>query len=90
MATAVIPITRAGQWRGIADQIAVGFYLLGVVPLFGMTLLEFNVVGRGRTPRGKMALHAALVGIFLVVGHVAMIFGMLDPAVLGAAGGHSH
>lgn len=29
-----------------------------------------------------MALHAGFVGMFLVVAHVAMIFGMLDPTVL--------
>lgn len=31
--TAVIPLTTSNGWRGIADVIAVGFYLLGVIPL---------------------------------------------------------
>jgi hypothetical protein len=30
-----------------------------------------------------MRLHATFVGIFLVVAHVAMIFGMLDPTLMG-------
>lgn len=47
---AVIPLTTSGGWRRIADVIAVGFYLLGIVPL--------------------------------VVAHVAMIFGMLNPSLL--------
>jgi hypothetical protein len=35
--------------------------------------------------------HAGFVALFLIVGHIAMIFGMLDPAVLYAGGGtHSH
>jgi len=79
MATAVVPLTATGGWRGIADIIAVGFYLLGIVPFFGMFLLETGVIGRKRDETGKLKLHATLVGIFLVVAHVAMIFGMLNP-----------
>jgi hypothetical protein len=88
---AVIPISNAGAWRRIADVIAVGFYLLAVVPLFGLTLVDLNVLGRNRKPHSKMAIHAGLVALFLIVGHIAMIFGMMDPAVLGyAAGPHGH
>ncbi len=73
-----------------ADVIAVGSYLAGIVPLLGLALVDLGVIGRGRDHHARMGLHAALVGLFLIVGHVAMIFGMLDPTVLGAAaGGHS-
>ncbi|MEL1134691.1 DUF6803 family protein [Desulfitobacterium sp. THU1] len=77
--TAVIPITTGGEWRGFADVVAVGFYLLGVVPLGGLALLELGLLGKNRTPEQELALHATFVGIFLVIAHVAMIFGMLDP-----------
>lgn len=77
--TTVIPLTTAGEWRGVADVIAVGFYLLGVVPYFGLTLLEIGLLGRNRDEKGKLKLHAVLVGVFLVVAHIAMIFGMLNP-----------
>ena len=77
--TAVIPLTTSGGWRGPADVIAVGFYLTGVVPFLGMTLLELGVIGRNKDENGKSKLHAVLVGIFLVVAHVAMIFGMINP-----------
>lgn len=91
MATAAIPLTKAGAWRGIADVIAVGFYLAGIVPLLGLTLVDLNIIGRGRDAHGKMALHAGFVALFLIVGHIAMIFGMLDPALFYAGGGtHSH
>lgn len=76
---AVIPLTATGGWRGPADVIAVGFYLSGVVPFLGMTLLELGIIGRKRDEVGKLKLHAIFVGIFLVVAHVAMIFGMLNP-----------
>lgn len=76
---AVIPLTATGGWRGPADVIAVGFYLSGIIPFLGMTLLELGLIGRKRDEIGKLKLHAVLVGIFLVVAHVAMIFGMLNP-----------
>ena len=80
---AVIPITQGGEWRGIADVIAVGFYLLGVVPLAGLALIEFGILKRAGTPEEKLRLHATFVAIFLVVAHIAMIFGMLNPTKLG-------
>jgi hypothetical protein len=78
---AVIPLTSTGGWRGPADVIAVGFYLLGVIPYFGMFLLEIGAIGRKKNEVGKLKLHAILVGIFLVVAHIAMIFGMLSPSL---------
>ena len=83
---AVAPITTAGEWRGPADVLAVGFYLSGVVPLLGISLLELGIIGRRRDDTGRLKLHAIFVGVFLVVAHVAMIFGMMNPAVLGYQG----
>jgi hypothetical protein len=79
---AVIPLTASGGWRGIADVIAVGFYLLGIVPLAGMALMGLGVIGRNANEQGKLKLHATFVAIFLVVAHIAMIFGMLNPELL--------
>lgn len=79
---AVIPLTTNGQWRGPADMIAVFSYLAGIVPLLGMALLDMGLVGRHLDQEGKLKRHALFVAIFLVVAHVAMIFGMLDPALL--------
>jgi hypothetical protein len=79
---AVIPLTASGGWRGIADIIAVGFYLGGVIPFLGITLLEFGWIGRHRDERGKLKLHAIFIGVFLVVAHIAMIFGMLNPDLM--------
>jgi hypothetical protein len=38
---------------------------------------------------GKLKIHAICVALFLVFGHVAMISGMLDPAILGYQAPHS-
>lgn len=48
-----------------------------------MTLLETRVVGEQWDECRRLKTHATLVGIFLVVAHIAMIAGMLDPTVLG-------
>lgn len=79
---AVVPLTTTGGWRGIADVIAVGFYLSGIIPLFGISLLEIGIIGRKRNEEQKLKLHAIFVGIFLVVAHIAMIFGMLNPTLM--------
>lgn len=84
MINAVLPITAAGEWRSASDVIAVSAYLLGVVPLFGISLLELGAFGRGDAGR-KLKIHAILVAVFLVVAHIAMIFGMLAPKTAGMA-----
>ena len=82
LVTAAIPLTQSGSWRGPADVIAVGAYLAGIVPLLGLALLDLGLIAKGRDEEEKLKLHATFVAIFLVVAHVAMIFGMLDPALL--------
>lgn len=81
LTNAWIPLTTGGGWRGFADVIAVTFYLLGVVPLFGIALLELGWIARNREQKYKHQLHATFVAIFLVVAHIAMIFGMLNPSI---------
>ena len=79
---AVIPLTMGGGWRGIADVIAVSFYLLGIIPLGGMALMGLGVIGKGISEQAHLKMHATLVAIFLVVAHIAMIFGMLNPQLI--------
>ena len=85
---AVVPLTVTGAWRGPADVIAVLFYLSGVVPFVGITLVELGLVGSDAA--SSLKWHATFIAIFLVVAHVAMIFGMLDPALLGYQMIHQH
>jgi len=83
MTTAVIPITKAGEWRTVIDVIAVGTYLIGGLPLIWIALQEFGLVNKGMNREGKLKTHAICVALFLVFGHIAMISGMLDPGLLG-------
>lgn len=78
---AVVPLSRDGGWRGWADIIAVFAYLLAALPLIGITLVEVGLVGSDDASAQKW--HTTFVAAFLVLAHVAMIFGMLDPNVLG-------
>lgn len=83
LVTAAIPLTQSGGWRGIGDVIAVGGYLLSALPLIAIGALEFGIIGRGKDADAKLKLHATFVAVFLVLAHVAMIFGMLEPSLLG-------
>lgn len=89
LATAVVPITQAGQWRTVLDVIAVGAYLLGGLPMVAIAFLELGLLHRGTTAEQKMGWHAVYVSAFLVLAHIAMIAGMADPSLLGYQGeGH--
>jgi hypothetical protein len=68
--------------RKFASVIAVSFYLLGIVPLGGLALMGLGVIGKNGNEQASLKLHATFVAIFLVVAHVAMIFGMLNPSLL--------
>lgn len=77
---AAVPLSVNGGWRGLADVVAVGFYLSGAIPLVGITLVELGLIGKGGD---ALKWHATFIAIFLAVAHIAMIFGMLAPDVLG-------
>lgn len=82
LATAVIPLTATGGWRGPIDVLAVGFYLLGVVPLAAITLLDTGALACRQDEGKRLRLHVAFVAVFLVVAHIAMILGMMNPGIL--------
>lgn len=86
---AVIPITVAGEWRTAIDVIAVSSYLLGAAPLLGIALLDLGLINQSKPEEWKLKAHAAYVSAFLVVAHIAMIFGMLNPSLLSAASYHT-
>ncbi len=86
MTSAVIPITKAGEWRTVIDIVAVGSYLIGGLPLIWIALQEFGLVNKNLNQENKLKIHAICVALFLVFGHIAMISGMLDPGLLGYQG----
>ena len=44
--------------------------------------MEIGVLFRNKTDEEKMKIHFMLVGGFLVVAHIAMIFGMVNPEII--------
>lgn len=86
LANAVVPITRAGEWRTAIDVIAVGTYLIGGIPLVLIALQELGLVHRSLPAEKKLGWHAFYVAVFLVFAHLAMIAGMTDPGLLGYQG----
>lgn len=86
---AVIPITVAGEWRSLIDVIAVGAYLIGVVPLLAIALMDLGLIVRYQLEEVKLKTHAIFVSVFLIVAHIAMVFGMLDPTLLSPSS-HLH
>ncbi|HKU69317.1 MAG TPA: DUF6803 family protein, partial [Burkholderiales bacterium] len=52
--------------------------------LLGLALVDMRVVAGSWSDERRLMLHAGLVALFLIVAHVAMIFGMLDPSILSS------
>jgi hypothetical protein len=76
------------KWRTPVDFIAVWSYLLGVIPFVAMALIDMDLIGKNKTAEEKMKLHFVWLTVFLIVAHVAMIFGMINPQIIaGAASG---
>lgn len=80
--TVVIPLTQSGGWHGVIDIVAVAFYLGGVIFLLPITLMELKIIFGSKTINERMKIHFILIGGFLVVSHIAMIFGMINPELI--------
>jgi hypothetical protein len=84
---AVIPLTQTAGWHTWVDVVAVGFYLSGVFFLLPISLMELGIIFKNKTAEEKMKTHFILVGGFLVVAHIAMIFGMINPQIISSMPG---
>ncbi|KAA8667425.1 DUF6803 family protein [Clostridium sp. HV4-5-A1G] len=80
---AVIPLTGGGGWHTWVDVVAVGFYLSGVIFLLPIALMELGIIFKNKRSEERLKIHFILVGGFLIVAHVAMIFGMVNPEIIG-------
>ena len=88
ISNAIIPITKAGEWRTVIDVLAVGSYVIAGLPLVWIALQELGLVNKALDQMKKLKIHAICVALFLVFGHIAMIAGMLDPSLLGYQNPH--
>lgn len=80
LAFAVVPNL---EFRGWVDMLAVGAYMMGVLPLGAIALQEFGLISGSLAEKAKTHRHIILLATFLIVSHIAMVFGMVDPAMGG-------
>jgi hypothetical protein len=83
---AVMPITKAGEWRTVIDVVAVSTYLIGGIPMVLIAMQDLGIIHKGASEEKKLGYHAICVAVFLIFAHIAMIAGMTDPALLGYQG----
>jgi len=80
---AIVPITKSGEWRSFIDVIAVVTYVVAGIPLVFIAIQELGLINDELSKESKLKIHAICVSLFLVFGHIAMITGMIDPAIFG-------
>ncbi|MBQ9601633.1 MAG: hypothetical protein IJR46_06435 [Neisseriaceae bacterium] len=78
------------HWRGFADYVAMGAMVANVIPAILILLLELNVIYQNKPFEQKLKIHFLLVIAYLVIAHIAMVFGMFDPALFGFEDSASH
>ncbi|HYF78935.1 MAG TPA: DUF6803 family protein [Symbiobacteriaceae bacterium] len=79
------------EWNTWVDIVAVYGYTLSALPLIAIALLELGLIFRNRSEQEKIQIHFLLITAFLVLGHVAMVFGMVNPSIIsGSTAGHGH
>jgi hypothetical protein len=79
---AVIPLTQTGGWVTWIDVVAVLSYMSGALFLLPLALMDLGLIFKSKTDEEKIKIHFILISAFLIVAHIAMIFGMLDPSVI--------
>ncbi|MGG3987008.1 DUF6803 family protein [Bacillus smithii] len=84
----VIPLTQTGGWLTWVDVAAVVINLSGVFFLIPLALMELGLIFKKKTEEEKIKIHFMLVSGFLVVGHIAMIFAMVDPSIISQTTGN--
>lgn len=85
IATVFIPLALAHEFRTWIDVVAITSYLLGGIPMMLLALLNTKVLWRKATEQKKAKANIVLLASFLVLSHIAMIFGMVDPGIAGYA-----
>lgn len=71
------------QWRGPIDYISIWAYVLGVIPAVLVLLQELGVIFKGPDETSKLKKHLGLMILFVLLTHLAMVFGMADPQLAG-------
>lgn len=81
----IIPLASAGEFRTWIDATAIFSYILAGIPMILLALLNLKLLFRKVDEQKRTTYAIFLLAAFLVLSHIAMIFGMVDPGIAGYA-----
>ena len=81
----IVPLASAGAFRTWIDVVAIFSYILAGVPMILLALLNLKLLFRKVGEQKRTTYAILLLAAFLVLSHIAMIFGMVDPGIAGYA-----
>ena len=81
--TVVLPLASNGEFRTWVDVVAIFSYLLAGIPMILLALLNLKLLFKHAEPKKRNVIRISLLAAFLVLSHIAMIFGMVDPSIAG-------
>ena len=79
----IIPLATAGEFRTWIDVVAIFSYILAGIPMILLALLNLKLLFRKVIEQKRTTYAILLLAAFLVLSHIAMIFGMVDPGIAG-------
>lgn len=79
--TIVVPVIQTGTWHKWIDVVAMFSYVGGIVFLLPIALMEIKAICRHKTFEQKLKIRFYLLAGYLIVSHMAMVFGMISPTV---------
>ena len=79
----VLPLASNGEFRTWVDVVAIFSYLLAGIPMILLALLNLKLILKRSDPKKRHIVRISLLAAFLVLSHIAMIFGMVDPSIAG-------
>lgn len=75
------PLMKSNGWRTWVDVVAIFSYVLSGIPMVIIALMNVGILFPRDEQKSKQRTKIFLLSIFLVLSHIAMIFGMVDPTV---------
>ena len=79
----IIPLASAGDFRTWIDVVAIFSYILAGIPMILLALLNLKLLFRKASEEKRSNCAILTLAAFLVLSHIAMIFGMVDPGIAG-------
>ena len=79
----IVTILPTIEFRGAIDITAIVFLILGLFPILALALMELGLWGKNAATETYIYRRFFLLISFLIISHLAMVFGMLNPTLSG-------